>query len=576
MPTQLSLHAVTKRYADRTVLDAVSCALAADERTAIVGENGSGKSTLLRLLAGRERPDEGRVTVVTTGGLGYLGQDAPLPGHLTVRQAIDEALAELRRIEARLRELEPRLGGGDERLLTEYGDLSTVFELRGGYDADARVERTLHALGVAGIDRSRRLGELSGGEQARLHLAAVLAAGPEVLLLDEPTNHLDDDSLTWLEEHLRGRRGSTVVVSHDRVFLDRVADTLVEVDGDRHTLVRYGDGYPGFLAARAAARQRRVQAHLDWQAEVARLREAVATTARQVAPGREMKDRNKAAYDRNGGRVQQSVASRVRNAGQRLRRLAERPVPAPPEPLRFTPPLAGAGGFAPPPVAGGSASPPVAGGFAPPVAGGRADGSGRVLLAADGVAVDGRLRRTTLVLRDGERLLVSGANGAGKSTLLRVLAGDLAPESGRVVRRGRVGYLPQEVGVERAGETLLAAFGRDRPGPVEEHVERLVALGLFDRAQFGVPVGELSTGQRRRLALARLVDTPADVLLLDEPTNHLSPGLVEELEAALAVYPGAVVAVSHDRRLRGRWRGERRTMTAGILDPAPVGVTVGG
>ncbi|WP_422773131.1 ABC-F family ATP-binding cassette domain-containing protein [Plantactinospora sp. WMMC1484] len=565
MPTQLSLHAVTKRYADRTVLDAVSCALAADERTAVVGENGSGKSTLLRLLAGRERPDEGRVTVVTTGGLGYLGQDAPLPGHLTVRQAIDEALAELRRIEARLRELEPRLGGGDERLLTAYGDLSTVFELRGGYDADARVERTLHALGVAGIDRSRRLGELSGGEQSRLHLAAVLAAGPEVLLLDEPTNHLDDDSLTWLEEHLRGRRGSTVVVSHDRVFLDRVADTLVEVDGDRHTLVRYGDGYPGFLAARAAARQRWVQAHLDWQAEVARLREAVATTARQVAPGREMKDRNKAAYDRNGGRVQQSVASRVRNAEQRLRRLVERAVPAPPEPLRFTPPVAGAGGFAP----------PVAGGFAPPVAGGRADGSGRVLLAADGVAVDGRLCPTTLLLRDGERLLVSGANGAGKSTLLRVLAGDLVPDSGRVLRRGRVGYLPQEVDVERAGEALVTAFGRDRPGPVEEHVERLVSLGLFDRAQFGVPVGELSTGQRRRLALARLVDTPADVLLLDEPTNHLSPGLVEELEAALAAYPGAVVVVSHDRRLRGRWRGEQRTMTAGSLDPEPVSAPVG-
>ncbi|MEO3927552.1 ribosomal protection-like ABC-F family protein [Micromonosporaceae bacterium B7E4] len=543
MPTQLSLHNVTKRYADRTVLDGVGCAIAADERTAIIGENGSGKSTLLRLLAGREQPDEGRVTVVTTGGLGYLGQDAPLPGYLTVRQAIDDALAELRRIEARLREWEPLLGDGDQRRLTEYGELATVFELRGGYDADARVERTLHALGLAGVDRSRRLGELSGGEQARLHLAAVLSAGSEVLLLDEPTNHLDDDSLSWLEEHLRSRRGSTVVVSHDRVFLDRVAGTLIEVDGDRHTLERYGDGYAGFLAAKAAARRRWAQAHLDWQTEVGRLREAAATTARQVAPGREMKDRNKMAYDRNAGRVQQSVASRVRNAEQRLRRLTERPVPPPPQPLRFTPTLAGGGG------------------------------SLGVLLDADGVAVDGRLAATWLTLGSGERLLISGANGAGKSTLLRVLAGELAPDAGRVVRRGRIGYLPQGAEWDRPGEPLLSAFGWGRPGTPTEHLDELLALGLFDRERLGVPVEELSTGQRRRLALARLVSEPADLLLLDEPTNHLSPGLVEELEAALAEYPGAVVVVSHDRRLRERWRGEHRGMTAGVLDPEPVSVT---
>ncbi|GAA3755881.1 ABC-F family ATP-binding cassette domain-containing protein [Plantactinospora mayteni] len=543
MPTQLSLHDVTKRYADRIVFDGASCAIAADERTAIIGENGSGKSTLLRLLAGRERPDEGRVTVVTTGGLGYLGQDAPLPAYLTVRQAIDDALAELRRIEARLRELEPLLGDSGQRWLAEYGELATVFELRGGYDADARVERTLHALGLAGVDRSRRLGELSGGEQARLHLAAVLSAGSEVLLLDEPTNHLDDDSLSWLEEHLRGRRGSTVLVSHDRVFLDRVAGTLIEVDGDRHTLVRHGDGYAGYLAERAAARRRWAQAHLDWQTEVGRLREAVATTARQVAPGREMKDRNKMAYDRNGGRVQQSVASRVRNAEQRLRRLTERPVPPPPQPLRFTPTLSGGGGNV------------------------------GVLLDADGVAVDGRLRATRLTLSSGQRLLISGANGAGKSTLLRVLAGELVPDAGRVVRRGRIGYLPQEVEVERPKEPLLAAFGQGRPGRPTEYLDELLSLGLFDRERLGVPVGELSTGQRRRLALARLVSEPADLLLLDEPTNHLSPGLVEELEAALADYPGAVVVVSHDRRLRERWRGEHRVMTSGVLASEPVSVT---
>ncbi|TDC73354.1 ABC-F family ATP-binding cassette domain-containing protein, partial [Micromonospora sp. KC606] len=330
MPTQISVHDLTVARGDRLLFDAVTCALAPGERAGVVGENGSGKSTLLRLLAGLDTPDDGSVTVIADGGVGHLAQNAPLSPHHTVGQAVDAALADLRATQARLRALEPLLATGDPRLLAEYGDLATAFELRGGYDADARVERTLHGLGLAGLDRDRRLGELSGGEQARLRLASVLAANTEVLLLDEPTNHLDDTALGWLEEHLRSRRGTTVVVSHDRVFLERVATVLIEADADRRTLTRHGGGYAGYLAERAAARQRWAQAHQQWRAEVDRLRFAAATTARQVAPGRASTDGNKMAYDRAGGRVQQSLASRVRNAEQRLRRLEAAPVPPPP------------------------------------------------------------------------------------------------------------------------------------------------------------------------------------------------------------------------------------------------------
>ncbi|MEJ3747938.1 ABC-F family ATP-binding cassette domain-containing protein [Actinomycetes bacterium KLBMP 9797] len=524
MPTQISLHSVTKSYGERRLFDAVTAAIPPGARVGIVGENGSGKSTLLRMLAGRERPDDGEVVVAAGGGVGYLAQDAPLPPHLRVQEAIDEALADLRAVEARLRELEPQLA--DPRHLAEYGDLTTVFELRGGYDADARVERALRGLGLVDVDRDRRLGDLSGGEQARLHLASVLAAAPEVLLLDEPTNHLDDAALTWLEDHLRGRRGTTVAVSHDRVFLERVATTLIEVDADRRVLTRYGGGYAGYLAEKAAARQRWAQAHERWQAEIDHLREAIATTARQVAPGRPMKDKNKMAYGRYANRVAQSVASRVRNAEQRLARLRDRPVPPPPEPLRFTPTLT-------------------------------ASRTAGAALDAVEVAVTGRLRPTSLTLEAGERLLVTGANGAGKTTLVRVLAGDLEPDGGFVTRHGQVGYLPQEVTADRPREALLAAFARGRPGPADARLAELMALGLFTPDQVGVPVGALSTGQRQRLALARLVSRPVDVLLLDEPTNHLSLALVEELEAALDAYPGAVVVVSHDRRLRDRWRGDR-------------------
>ncbi|MER5228179.1 ribosomal protection-like ABC-F family protein [Streptomyces flaveus] len=531
MPTQITALAVSKSFNGRLVLDSVSCSLAAGERTGIIGENGSGKTTLLRLLAGRERPDQGEVVVQAAGGVGYLAQDERLAPQATVQQIIDRALSDLRAVEQRMRRLEAAMADGDESGMAEYGELMTFFELRGGYDADARVERALHGLGLRLVSRDRTAGSLSGGEQVRLRLAAVLAAAPEVLLLDEPTNHLDEGALSWLEEHLRTRRGTTVMVSHDRVFLERVVTSLLEVDADRRRVVRYGNGYTGYLAEKTAARQRWAQAYDQWRADVDRLREAAATTARQVAPGRPMKDGNKMAYDRAGGRVQQSLASRVRNAEERLRRLLADPVPPPPEPLRFTPVL-------------------------------RARRLQGVVLDTADIAVTDRLDRTSLTVMAGERLLITGPNGAGKSTLLGVLAGEVAPDGGSVTRRGRISYLPQEPHPGEPEETVLAAFARGRAGEAAGYTERLLSLGLFDRDQLTVPVGWLSTGQLQRLALARLLSEPSDVLLLDEPTNHLSPALVEELETALTGYNGAIVIVSHDRRLRRRWRGAHLAMRA--------------
>lgn len=539
MPTQISVRSVTKAFDGRVVLDDVTCSLPVGECVGIIGENGSGKSTLLRLLAGVEACDEGEVVVRADGGVGHLAQSERLPPENTVQDVIDRALGDLRAVEQRMRGLEAAMADGDESVLTEYGELSTAFELRGGYEADARVERALHGLGLGLLERGRGVGSLSGGEQVRLRLAAVLAAGPEVLLLDEPTNHLDESALHWLEEHLRGRRGTTVAVSHDRMFLDRVTTTLLEVDADHRTVVRYGNGYAGYLTEKAAARERWAQSHAQWEADVAGLREAAATTARRVAPGRAMKDGNKMAYDRAAGRVQQSLASRVRQAEERLRRLLERPVPPPPDPLRFTPAM-------------------------------RAGQVRGCALASAGVGVEGRLDRIDLTLDAGEKLLITGPNGAGKSTLLDVLAGRLAPDTGTVTRQGRVGHLPQEPEPGRPGETLLAAFARGRPGPADEHRELLLSLGLFDAEQLSVQVRGLSTGQRQRLALARLVTRPWDVLLLDEPTNHLSPALVEELEAALLGFPGALVVVSHDRLLRERWEGRRLVVSTSAVQAVQV------
>ncbi|MEU4412802.1 ABC-F family ATP-binding cassette domain-containing protein [Nocardia salmonicida] len=531
MPTQITALAVSKSFDGDPVLTEVTCSLDVGERTGIIGENGSGKTTLLRLFAGRVQPDSGEIIVHAEGGIGYLAQDEQLPQHLTVQQLIDQALTELRAVEARMRRLEIAMADGDESGIDEYGELTVLFDHHGGYDADARVEQAFHGLGLSLVDRDRTIGELSGGEQVRLRLAAVLAAAPELLLLDEPTNHLDDVALTWLEDHLIARRGTTVAVSHDRAFLERVTTSLLEVDADRQRVVRYNDGYPGFLAEKAAERARWVQAHARWLADTARFREAADTTARRVAPGRAMADNNKMAYGRAGGRVQQSVASRVRNAQERLRRLLADPVPAPPQPLRFAPTLATAGGA----------------------------GTG---LEATEISVAGRLEPISVTLAAGDRLLITGPNGAGKTTLLRVLAGQLAPDTGTVARTGKIGYLAQEPPPAVRGRMMFVAFARDRPGDPEFHGDQLLSLGLFDVSQFTTRVEDLSTGQRQRLALARLVTEPVDVLLLDEPTNHLSPALVEELETALAHFPGAIVVVSHDRRLRSRWEGSHLALQA--------------
>ncbi|MCP2246369.1 macrolide transport system ATP-binding/permease protein [Lentzea aerocolonigenes] len=512
MSGQLTLKNVTKSFAHKKVLDDVSLTVRPGEKAGVVGENGSGKSTLLRLLARQDVPDDGEVTVVAQG-VGYLAQVLDLPGEATVGDAIDAALVEIRLLEQQI------AAAAEHERLGELGDLLTAFELRDGYSADARVEAAMSALGIGGVARERRLGTLSGGQRARLALAGVLSAEPELLLLDEPTNHLDDEALQWLENRLQQHRGTLVVATHDRLLLERVSTAIIEVD--HRSITRCGNGYAGYVAEKKAARQRWEQAYAEWVGEIGHWTEWRGTTAHRVAPGRPIPDHNKCKYNGDGRRVQASIRTRVRSASERLERLRADPVPKPPEPLRLNAPL---------------------------------DAASRegVVLELREANVDRRMCVGELTVEAGQRLLVTGPNGAGKSTLLDVLAGVLEPDRGTVTRHGVVGYLPQETVVRNPEQTVLAAFGAS--------AERLRALGLFHETDFATPVGALSIGQRRRLALARLLRQESDVLLLDEPTNHLSLALVEELEAALADYPGAVVVASHDRLLRKRWRGEELRM----------------
>ncbi|MFD8883864.1 ribosomal protection-like ABC-F family protein [Streptomyces erythrochromogenes] len=532
---QLSVKDVTKSYGTRTVLDQVSFTVRPGEKAAVIGENGSGKSTLLRLLAAAEPPDTGEITVSFPGGTGHLAQTLDLdPGH-TVQDAVDLALADLRDMERRLRAAEEGLADASPAELDAYGELLTAYEERGGYEADARVDAALHGLGLAGTTRDRPLGSLSGGEQSRLALACVLAAAPELLLLDEPTNHLDAAAVHWLEEHLRAHRGTVVAVTHDRGFLERIATTVLEVDRGARTVHRYGDGWPGYRAAKAAARRRAEQEHADWLAELTRTEDLLGAAAKRLATtGKDPRQ----GFGKHRRSHEAKLGGQVRAVRERLAHLRRNPVAAPPEPLRFTAAL--------------------------PAAGGGDRNAAAPLAELEGVAVGDRLRLDGLLaVGPGERLLVTGENGAGKTTLLRVLAGDLEPDAGTVRRPARIGYLAQELPARSSRLPLLAAFAAGRPGLPEEYARPLLALGLFREQDLHVPVAALSAGQQRRLQIANLVTRPADLLVLDEPTNHIALDLVEDLEAALAAYPGAVVAVSHDRGFRRRFPGGQLELRAG-------------
>ncbi|MFC6880649.1 MULTISPECIES: ribosomal protection-like ABC-F family protein [Actinomadura] len=530
--SQLALKEVAKAYDGHPVLERVSFTVRTGEKVGVIGENGSGKSTLLRMIAGTETPDGGEITVAAPGGVGHLGQTLGLAPHLTVADAIDRALADLRDLERRMREAEAALAGASPAELAAYGDLLSAYEARGGYEADARVDAALDGLGLAHVARDRPLGSLSGGEQSRLGLACVLASAPELLLLDEPTNHLDERAVTWLEERLRSHRGTVVTVTHDRAFLDGFATAILEVDRDLRTVTRYGDGWSGYLAAKAAARRRWEQEYAEWLAEVDRQTELAESGAVRMAAikpaAREERVRSHRRSHEGG------VSALIRNARERLDRLRADPVPRPPDPLRF----------------------------AARIEGGKGDG---LTAELSGVEVAGRLRIDELKLAPGERMLLTGPNGAGKTTLLRVLAGDLAQHQGKVKRPRRIGYLRQELPAETSNRSVLATFAEGLPGTPEDHADALLALGLFHTQDLRRPVSVLSVGQRRRLELARLVSRPADLLILDEPTNHLSLSLIEELEDALHAYKGSLLVVSHDRRFRSNFVGTRAELQNGRL-----------
>jgi ATP-binding cassette subfamily F protein 3 len=512
-----------KYYGGTPVLLGVSLTLGHGERAGIVGPNGSGKSTLLRLIDGQERPDGGSISLAPGAALGYLrqgflGDEAqPIGRVLEPHGAVWTAYLEMERASAVLAAMH-----SDGQALARYEAAAGRFEELGGYLRLGMVEEVLRGLGLDRIDPSRPVATLSGGQKTRLALASLLLGAPDLLLLDEPTNHLDVDALEWLEGFISRYRGTVLLVSHDRAFLDATVGTILELDDRTHTIRPYAGTYSDYAAARQAEIEAQWEAYKQQERRRERVEEDIRNT-RSHALHTEFQTKDSSAR-RLANKVMRTAIVRERKLEKKL---AEETVEKP------------------------KASWNLKLGFTP------AQGGAREVLQAEGlrkrfgdrVVLDD----VDLHLRHGEHVVLTGPNGGGKSTLLKIIAGELAADAG-TVRLGSgvvVGYFGQEQEGLDPHQTPLETLRAAAP-MTETEARNLLHRYLFAGEEVFTPVGRLSYGERARLVLARLVLTGATLMLLDEPTNHLDIPSRERFESALSNFDGTVLAVLHDRYLIDR------------------------
>jgi ATPase subunit of ABC transporter with duplicated ATPase domains len=498
---------VSKQYGKQVLFVEASFQLNAGEKAGLVGPNGAGKTTVFRMIVGEESPDEGEVTCPRRMSLGYYRQDI---GEMGGRSVLDEAIAgsgnlgdlhhELKALEAAMSD--PERAADMDRILDRFGHVQEEYQRGGGYDLEARAREILHALGFEQAQMDGDVGALSGGWKMRVGLARILLGRPDVLLMDEPTNHLDIESILWLEAFIRDYPGAVLMTCHDKDFMNRIVDRIVEIDGGEFTT--YTGDYDSYVRERAIANANREAAHAKQQAMLAKERRFIERFQTHAA---------KAAQ----------VQSRVK----KLEKIEKVELPRQRKVVEFK--------FRQPPRSGEDVV---------ELKGLRKAYGPRVLY--DGF--DLTIRRT-------ERWCVMGRNGAGKTTLLKLVAGQLAPDAG-TVRLGaslRLGYFAQQaLDLLDPTVTVFEQIQRDFPLETQGAIRNLLGAFQFSGSDIDKPVRVLSGGEKSRLVLARMLFDPPNFLVLDEPTNHLDLETKEMLVEALHDFEGTMLFVSHDRTfLRG-------------------------
>ena len=498
----IRLDNVSKQVGHQILFIEASAALHRGEKIGLVGPNGAGKTTLFRMISGREQPDEGQVSIDRGVSIGYFNQDV---GEMSGRSAVAEVMdgaGPVSAVAAELKELEAAMADPDrademDEIIARYGEVLARFEELDGYALDSRAREALAGLGFSEEMMDKDVGLLSGGWKMRVALARILLMRPDVMLLDEPSNHLDLESLIWLEHFLKGYEGALLMTSHDREFINRIINKVIEIDAGQ--LTTYSGDYD-FYEQQRALNEKQQQAQYERQ---------------QAMLAKEIK-----FIERFKARA--SHAAQVQSRVKKLDKIERVEPPKRRQTVAFD--------FLPAPR------------------------SGEDVVALKKVSKSYGSRRIyeglDFMIRRRERWCVMGVNGAGKSTLLKLVAGTAEPDDGSVTIGGSVkmGYFAQHaMDLLDGDETVFESLEHSFPQAGQGSLRALAGCFGFSGDDVEKRCRVLSGGEKARLVMAKMLYDPPNFLVLDEPTNHLDMATKEMLIAALSSFEGTMLFVSHDR-----------------------------
>ncbi|QNO15089.1 ABC-F family ATP-binding cassette domain-containing protein [Alkalicella caledoniensis] len=503
---EIALKNIKKYYGGNEIIKDISLEVIRGEKVGIVGVNGSGKTTLFKIITGNENHDQGTLAISKGAVLGYLDQIPVFSDGVLVSEVLEMAFQEEFKLLKEIRALEQGMaittGKELDRIMKQYADLHDLYTFKGGYEIEERISKVCTGLKITEEFKGRQFNSLSGGEKTTVMLGKILLQTCNVLLLDEPSNHLDMESIEWLEGYLRDYRGTVVIISHDRYFLDRVVNKIIEVEAGEAEI--YHGNYSYFVEEKNRRLLEAMNAYKNQEKKLKSMEESIKRLRQWGIQGDNEKFFKKAA----------SIQKRLDKIERLKKPIMERKKAQ----LQFN----------------------------------AKDRSGKDVISMKGVnkSFDGEgiLSSLDMELSYGEKVAILGKNGCGKTTLIKVITGQYSCEAGEVKigSNVKIGYLEQNIVFPNEGETILGYF-RDKY-PCNEGVARsILSKYLFYGEDVFKKLGSLSGGEKSRLRLCQLIYDNVNTLILDEPTNHLDIESREMLEESLDDFKGTVLFISHDR-----------------------------
>lgn len=499
----LACHGISKAFEEKIIVDNGSFHIEDHEKAALVGPNGAGKSTILKMIVGELPTDSGNVILTRGKTLGYLAQHQNMDSSNSIYDEVKSAKAHLIAMEEQLRsiELEMKDLSGSElnSRMETYHRLTAAFERENGYAYESEITGVLKGLGFQEDEFSRPVATLSGGQKTRVSLGKLLLSKPDILLLDEPTNHLDLNSITWLETYLLNYTGATLIVSHDRYFLNRIVTKVIEIEAGQ--VMTYLGNYSDFSYKKKQLREARLKEYLNQQQEI-KHQEAVIEKLR--------------SFNREKSIKRAESREKMLNKIERIEKPQEINTDIH---LTLTPSVV----------------------------------SGNDVLSIEHLSKafppQQLFSDVSFEIKRGEHVAIIGDNGTGKTTLLKILNGLVDADHGSFTlgTNVHIGYYDQEHHVLHMEKTIFDEISDDYPSLTNTEIRNMLAAFLFTGDDVFKLIGDLSGGERGRVSLAKLMLSEANFLILDEPTNHLDIASKEILEHALNDYTGTLLYVSHDR-----------------------------